>query len=193
MFDNIVPANDSPFRERVRTLVRGFATWQPALKSRTPEADALAASAAFHLGGVGVQWVAPMPGPTPLPLEVTPFWMYGTFDQVRGHLSDRQWEELERSSAVGGAEQLVDTLTTSQLEWFEHGNVHALRANLEELVKSGICVGMLGASLGEELTTLLADLLELWSRGIYVVGIYRSRQLVLLHGADPEVARRMGS
>lgn len=197
MFDNIVPVNGSPSHERLCAIVRRFATWQPCLKPLTPELEELAASAASRLGGKTVRWIAPVPGPVPLPYEVTLFWTYGTFDLVRQSTPREQWESLRELMSqrfmADGYGNLVGSLTPSQLEWFEHGNVHGLCANLEDLIKHGFCVGVLGASLGEELTGLLADLLELWSRGIYVVGIYRSRELVLLHGDEPQPTRQLES
>lgn len=197
MFDDIVPAHDSPSRARLRTLVRGFATWQPALKPLTPGLEALAASAAFRLGGQAVRWIAPVPGPVPLPFEVTPFWTYGTFDLVREGVPREHWESLRELMSqrfmANGYGNLVGSLAPSQLEWFEHGNVHGLCANLEDLIKYGFCVGVLGAPLGEELAGLLADLLELWTRGVYVVGVYRSKELVLLHGAESESVLQLGS
>ncbi len=197
MFDTIVPAKDSPSRERLRAIVRRFATWQPALKPLTPEPEALAASVASRLGFRGVAGIPPRGGAALAAYDVTLLWTLGTFDEVRDHFSRRQWESLRELMSqrfmADGYGDLVGSLTPSQLDWFEHSNVHGLCANLEDLLKYGFCAGVLGAPLQEEKTVLLADLLDLWSRGIYTVGSYRSSYLVVLHGAESESVPQLGS
>jgi succinate dehydrogenase flavin-adding protein (antitoxin of CptAB toxin-antitoxin module) len=185
---------------RLLTICQRFSTWKPALSKPSAADRILANQASKGLKLNGTHYVGPDG-----PFHVW-FNLVKPLNDVVGDITVRTrervgwevWRGLREQMSerfVGhGFDGIVDSVPREQRDSFfgSNGNPWYLMSIVEDLLLTAFCIAHTEGAEARD-AEVLADLLELFLRGIYPVGVAKGSNpevsfLVLLHGTDPLLA-----